>query len=96
MTALAKCGPGTEPLLAEEEQPEERRLGEEGEHALQGEREPDDPARVRREARPVRAELELHRDPRDDAHAEVDREDLRPEAREVVVPGVLRAEREPP
>src|SRR5262249_16210756 len=39
---------------------------------------------VRGEARPVRAELELHRHPRQDADGEVDAEDPDPEARRVV------------
>ena len=38
-----------------------------------------------REARPVGAELEFHRDSGNDPHREVDRENLRPEARRDVV-----------
>ena len=76
---------GAEPLLAEEEQAEERRLGEEGEHALHRQRLADDAAGVAGEARPVGAELELHRDAGDDADGEVEPEDARPEAGDVVV-----------
>jgi hypothetical protein len=70
---------------AGEEDPQEGRLGEEGEHALQRERLADDAPRVVRERGPVRAELELHRDPGHDPDGEVHREDLRPEVRRRIV-----------
>src|ERR1035441_6633201 len=57
---------------------------EEGEDALHRQGVPDDVAGVAGEARPVRPELELHRDARHDADCEVDAEDPDPEARGLV------------
>ena len=94
MTPAAKCAARPELLLAEEEQAEERRLREEREHALHREREADHAAGVVGEARPVGAELELHRDAGDDADDEVDPEDARPEAREVVVAAAFASSRD--
>ncbi len=79
-------------LLAEEEQAEERRLGEEREDALHEERLPDHSACEVREARPVGAELELHRDAGDHPHAEGDREHPGPEAGDDAVAVVLLPE----
>jgi hypothetical protein len=79
--------------LAEHEQAEERRFEEEGEHAFHRQRLPDDAAGDLREARPVRAELKLHRQAGDDADGEVDAEDPNPEPRRVVplrAPGAER------
>ena len=80
--------------LAEEEQPEERGLEDEGEHALDGERLAHDLAGVPGEAGPVRPELELERDARHDAHGEIEREDPRPEPRDLVVPLFADSQRE--
>ena len=77
-----------ETLFTEEEEAEEGRFEEEGEDAFHGEGLADDAASSARELRPVGAELELHRDAGDDAEQEVDREDLRPEAR-CLVPAVI-------
>ena len=93
MTALPRWRARREPLLAEEEEAEERRLGEEGEHALERQRQADDAAGVAGEARPVGAELELHRHAGDDADGEVDAEDARQEARDVVPARVAGAQR---
>ena len=86
--------PRAEPLLAEEEQPEERRLEEEGEHALHRQRLADDLAGVAGEPGPVGAELELHRDAGHDAHGEVEGEDPGPEPGDLVVRLVAEAQRE--
>ena len=74
-----------ESLLAEEEEPEERGLEDEGEHPLDGEGLAHDLAGVPGEAGPVRPELEFERDARHDAHGEIEREDPRPEPRDLVV-----------
>ena len=68
-----------EPLLAPDERADERALEQEGKHPFHRERLSDDAARVLREVRPVRPELELHRDAGDHADGEVQPEDLRPE-----------------
>ena len=77
--------PRAEALLAEQQGAEKRRLQEEREDTLHRQRLSDDAAGGAREARPVRAELKLHRDAGHDAHGEVDGEDTRPEARRPVV-----------
>jgi hypothetical protein len=64
---------------------QERRLQEKREHAFHDKRLADDAARRPRERRPVGAELEFHRDAGHDAEREVDPEDLRPKARDLVV-----------
>src|SRR5690349_4031307 len=66
--------------FAEQEQAEERRLEEEGEYALHGERLGDDSAGQLRESRPVGPELKFHRNAGDYARDEIDPEDFRPEA----------------
>ena len=83
-----------ESLLAEEEQTEERGLEDEGEHPLDGEGLAHDLAGVPGEAGPVRPELELERDSRHDAHGEIEREDPRPEPRDLVVPLSAVSQRE--
>ncbi len=75
-------------LLAEEEEAEEGRFEEEGKDALHGEGLADDAAGAPRELRPVGAELEFHGDTGDDAEEEVNRENLRPEARGLI-PAVI-------
>ena len=62
-----KCPRGPSRCSPKRSRPRKRRLEEEREHALHRERVPDDAAGVPREARPVGAELELHRDAGDDA-----------------------------
>src|SRR6266516_6131449 len=92
--------PRADPLAPGEEDAEEDRLGEEREDALHREGLADHAARVVRELRPVRPELELEWDSRDDAERKVDREDLRPEPRRRLVGLALRRrlakERQPP
>ena len=83
-----------EPLLAVHEEREERGLEEEREEPLHRERVADHVARVAREARPVRPELELHRDAGHDADREVDPEDADPEAGGVVPALAARAQGE--
>ena len=63
-----------EPFLAEQEQAEEGRFEEEGEHPLHRQRLADHAAREAREPRPVGSELELHGNAGDDAEDEVDGE----------------------
>ena len=74
-----KVLPRPEPLLAPDERADERALEQEGEHPFHRQRLSDDAARVLREVRPVRPELELHRDAGDHADGEVQPEDPRPE-----------------
>jgi hypothetical protein len=76
---------GPHAALAEQEHTKERRLREEREDAFHEQRLADDRARELREARPVRAELKLHRDPGDDPRGKRDGEDARPESRGVAV-----------
>ena len=80
-------------LFAVKEEAEKRRLEEEAEDALHGQRLADDSAGKPREARPVGAELELHGNAGDHAHDEVDAEDAAPEARRSVPNFVARAQR---
>jgi hypothetical protein len=89
--------PRPEPLPAVEEQAEEGRLEEEGEHAFHGQRLADDPSGEVAEPGPVGPELELERDPGDHADGEVHAEDAGPEARSLVVeraPGPVRLQLE--
>src|SRR5690242_20372862 len=74
-----EMSPRAETLLAEEEQAEKRRLGKECEHTLHGEREADNAASIIGEARPVGAELKLHRNSGYNAYRKVDAEDASPE-----------------
>jgi hypothetical protein len=76
--------PADDPL-AEQEDAEKRRLEEEGKGTFHGQGLRDDRAGPGREARPVGAELELHRDAGHHAHDEGDGKDARPEARRRVV-----------
>ena len=66
-------------LPAEQHDAEKARFEKEGGHHLVSEQRTGDRAGEARKARPVRAELIAHHDAGDDAHAEADREDLRPE-----------------
>ena len=83
---------GAETLLAVQEQAQERRFQEEGEHALHGQGLSDHPAREAGEMRPVRAELELHRDARHYPEHKIDAEDLGPEASSLVVNLIVPAQ----
>src|SRR5271157_3482682 len=83
-----------EPLLAVEEQPQERRLQEEGETAFHGQGLSDDAASKAGEMRPVGAELEFHRDSGYYANDKVDTENLRPEAGSPVITLVVCLERQ--
>ena len=71
----AACSLG-EPVPAEDPQAEERRLEEERQQCLDRERGAEDVADEARVVAPVHAELELLHDAGDDAHGEVDQEEL--------------------
>jgi hypothetical protein len=77
--------------FAEEEQPEERGLGEEREQPFHRERQADDTPGGVRKARPIRPELKLHRDSRNDPDRKVERENASPETREIVPASFARA-----
>ena len=64
---------------AEEEEPDEGRLQEEGHQPLDGQRRAEDVADVMGVVGPVRAELELHGDAGGHAHGEIDAEQQAPE-----------------
>ena len=70
---------------AEDPEADEGRLEEEREQALERERRAEDVADEPGVLRPVHAELELLHDAGDDAHREVDEEDLAEEPREAEV-----------
>ena len=89
--AAPKCCQLRQALFAEEEEAEESRLQEEGEDAFHSQRLADDAAGAARELRPVGAELKFHGNAGDDAEQEVDGEDLRPEARGLVLALVRRS-----
>ncbi len=88
----APVRPAREAFLAEEEEAEEGGFEEEGEDAFHGEGLADDSAGAAGELGPVGAELKLHGDAGDDAEDEVDGEDAGPEARGLVVAGVVAGE----
>ena len=77
--------PARQLVPAEDPQADERRLEEEGQQALERERRAEDVADEPRVGRPVHAELELLHDAGDDAHREVDQEDLAEELRQLQV-----------
>ena len=70
---------------AEQHDAEEARLEEEGGQHLIGEQRAGDAAGEGGEIAPVRAELVGHHQAGDDAHGEVDGEDLRPEMIEIAI-----------
>jgi hypothetical protein len=79
-------------LFAEEEEAQEGRLQDEGEHPFQGQALADDSAGEFGKPGPVGAELELHQDAGHHSHGEVEPEDARPEAGHLVVTLVRRPE----
>src|SRR5262249_31322330 len=83
-----------EPLLAENQQPEEARFEKEREYTLHGQGLPDDTPSGFGETRPIGAELEFHRDAGYHSEGEVDGEDPDPKASRVVVVLASRAERD--
>ena len=85
--------PWRHPVPAEQQHAEEGRLEEERGQHLVADRRADDVAGDDREAAPVGAELVGQHDARHDAHAERHREDLGPEARELLV--AVRAAAQP-
>jgi hypothetical protein len=70
-----------QPVPAEDPQAEERRLEEEREQALDGQRGAEDVPDETRVVAPVHPELELLHDAGDHTHREVDQEELAPELR---------------
>ena len=84
-----------EPLLAEDEDAEEGAFQEEREHALHRQGLADHAPGNAGEARPVRAELEFHRDAGDDADGKINGEDFCPETSGAVVSLLAGAQRAP-
>ena len=82
--------PRAQPVAAEQHQPEEAALEEEGEHALRGEQAAEDVADEARVVGPVHAELELLDDAGRDAEREDQAVDLGPEERQLAPLRVLR------
>ena len=78
----AACSLRRQPVPAEDPQPEERRLEEERQQALDGERGAEDVADEARVVAPVHPELELLHDPGHHADREVDQEQLAEELRQ--------------
>ena len=83
-----------ESLFAEQKESQERRLEEEGEHSLHRQRLADDAAREARKARPVGAELKLHRNAGDHAEDEVDGEQTAEQPSGLRVPAPRAADRQ--
>ena len=84
-----------EPLLAPDQRAHERALEQEGKHPFHREGLSDDATRVLGEIRPIRPELEFHRDACDYADGEVQSKDLRPETGRGSVALVTGPERAP-
>src|SRR5215475_11492171 len=80
-------------IPAIEQHAKEGRFEKERKHAFHAQRLSDDPSSRFRESRPIGAELKFHRDPRDDSHREVDRENTSPESGGGIVGVVLAEER---
>src|SRR5262249_19217644 len=74
----------SQPALSENQQRQESRLQQESQDDLYCEGVGDDVDGEARKLRPVRAEMEFHRNPRNHADGEVDPEDADPEPRGVV------------
>ena len=72
-------------LASEQQHPEEGRLQEECRQPLIGEQRGDHVGGGVRETAPVRADLERHDDPGDDAHTERNSKDLDPESRDAKI-----------
>ena len=89
MTVAKKCRPRPDLVPSEQHDAEEAGFEEEGGQHLVGEQRPGDAAGEGREIAPVGAELVGHDEAGDDAHGEVDGEDLRPEMVQVAVDGVV-------
>src|SRR5215469_636759 len=84
-----------ESFLAPDQGADKSALEKESEHALHGERLSDHAACVFRKVRPVRSELELHRNSGDDADREIESEDLGPKPNRLIVFLVAGPERAP-
>ncbi len=66
-------------------EPQETRFQKEGEHSLHRQRLSDHSAGSAGELSPVGAELKFHGNSRHHSHREIDAEDVRPEARRVII-----------
>ena len=77
--------PGRDARAAEQQDPEKARLEKKGGEGLVGEQWALDRSGHPRQHAPVRAELERHDDPGDDAEPERDAEDLEPELEHLTV-----------
>src|SRR5438128_3613778 len=75
----------SESFLTPDQRTNERALQEEREHAFHRQRLSDDATGVFGKIRPVRSELEFHRNAGDDADREIESEDLRPKANRLIV-----------
>src|SRR6266436_8292225 len=75
----------SEPFLAPDQRADKRALQEEREHAFHRQRLSDYAAGVFGEVRPVRSELELHRNAGDDADREIQSKDLGPKPDRLIV-----------
>src|SRR5262249_21436296 len=84
-----------ESFLAPDQGADKRALEKESEHALHGERLSDHAACVFGKVRPVRSELELHRNSGDDADREIKSENLGPKSNSLIVFFVTGPERAP-
>ena len=90
-----KVATRSQSFLAPDQRADKRALQEEREHPFHRQRLSDDTAGVFGKVRPVRSELELHRNAGDDADREVESENLRPKPDSLVVFLVTTSERAP-
>ena len=74
-----------EPLFSEKKQSQETRFQKKRKHAFHRQRLPDHSSRGLRKRRPVRPELEFHRNSRHDAERKINSENPRPESRRAIV-----------
>src|SRR6266404_7489654 len=82
-------------FFAPDQGADERALQEEGEHPFHGQRLADHTAGILRKVRPVRSELEFHRNPRDHADGKIKSEYLGPKPDSLIVFLVPSSERTP-
>src|SRR2546421_12730488 len=75
----------SESFLTPDQRTNERALKEEGEHSFHRQRLSDDATGVFGKVRPIRSELEFHRNAGHDADREIQSENLRPEPNRLIV-----------
>src|SRR5439155_3161787 len=80
-----KMSARSQSFFAPDQCADERAFQEEGEHAFHRQRLSDDATGVFGKVRPIRSELEFHRNPSDDADSEIESEDLRPKPDSLIV-----------